>query len=226
MGVTEVDLDAWHAWSERLANNPPVPRYDQGPWNGRYLAPMLRRTPRVHIEPLAPRITDLDYEAYMGSIEHINRSYEATWPRPTITPDFASLDLHQCWETWGRGEGFQFAALTHTRDKELGCAYLLPTRDGDDPYETSLRIWVIESEVATDLERHLIEAMLAWIDEEWEFNRVIFYVPRGYERGRAIAAAVGLHEVHRPGPRLSADSGQAPKPGHDYACFQWERKRG
>lgn len=216
MDVTEVDLPAWRAWAENLANNPPAPKYDRGPWNGRYLAPMVRRTSRVHIEPLAPRITNLDYEAYMGSIEHINRSYEVTWPRPDITPDFAGLDLHQCWETWGRGEGFQFAALTPDRDKELGCAYLLPARDGDDPYETSLRIWIIESEVATDLDRHLLEAMLAWIEQEWDFSRVIVYVPRGYERGKAIATTVGLREVDR----------QGPKPGHDYACFQWESKRG
>jgi hypothetical protein len=216
MEVTEIDLPAWYKWVEGLAKKPPVPRYDRGPWNGRYLAPMVRRTSRVFIEPLAPPITDLDHEAYMGSIEHINRSYEATWPRPTITPDFASLDLHQCWTTWGRGEGFQFAALTHDRDKELGCAYLLPPADGDDPYETSLRIWVIESEVATDLDRHLLEEMLAWVDEEWDFNRVVHYIPRSYERGLGLAAAAGLREVNRKGP----------KSNYDYACFQWERQRG
>jgi len=212
MAIDETDLAAWHELGDRLAE-PPAPRYEQGPWNGRYLAPQTRRTARVHIEPLAPRITDLDYEAYMGSIDHLNRSFGSDWPTPDITPDAASLDLHGCWASFGRGEAFQFGVLTHDRDRELGCAYFWRGPDWDDPYETGLRIWTIESEVATDLDRHLLAAMLVWVDEEWDFNRVVYYVPRSYQRGLDIAVAADLREVDR----------EPLRPGD--ACFQWERHR-
>ena len=212
--MVDIDYARWRRTADYLAK-PYAPRFARGPWNGRDIAPQLRRTARVHIEPLAPRITDLDYEAYMGSIEHIRRSYATggrgePWPTPDITPSEASRDLHSCWARFGRGEAFQFAALTHDRGKEIGCAYLTPTADGDDPYETALTMWTIESAVAQDLDRHLLEAMLEWIDEEWDFERVVYYVPRAYGRGLEVARAAGLREADR----------RPPQPR--FACFGWD----
>ena len=219
----EINQNAWYEFADLWAA-PPTPKFDRGPWNGRYLPPFTRRTSRVHIEPVAPRIRDLDYEAYMSSVDHLVQSFwaggradEEPWPTPDITPDAGNLDAQNCWTSFGRGEAFSFAALTPDRTKQLGCTYFWPTGDGDDPYEAANRIWVIESELATDLDRHLLEETLAWVEEKWEFNRIIFHVPRSYQRGLDLAAAVGLREV----TRKAAQLGGQERPND--ACFQWER---
>jgi hypothetical protein len=230
----DIEVDAWRYFAEQWAM-PPTPRFDRGPWNGRYLPPFARRTPRVQLEPVAPRTGELDYEAYMGSIDHLVRDFwgvagieeppsdepwwfgAGAWPAPDITPDAGNLDAMSCWASFGRGEAFSFSALTLDRTRQLGCTYLWPTIDGDDPYEAANRIWVIGSELATDLDRHLLEETLAWVEEAWELNRIIHQVPRTYRRGLDVAAAVGLKEVSREARPLGA------RERSDDVCFLWER---
>jgi hypothetical protein len=232
----DVEIAAWHYFADLWAV-PPTPKFDQGPWNGTYLPPFTRRTSRVHLEPVAPRTSTLDYEAYMSSVDHLVRSFwgatapmrsvaegggpwwegAADWPTPDITPDAGNLDAMSCWAQFGRGEAFSYSALTPDRTKQLGCTYLWPTVDGDDPYEAANRIWVVESELATDLDRHLLEETLAWVEAEWSLNRIIHCVPRTYQRGRDIATAVGLEEVTRKARPL----GDRERP--DDVCFLWER---
>src|SRR5262245_20433025 len=139
----EIEIDAWHYFADGWAV-PPEPRFDRGPWNGRYLPPFTRRTARVHLEPVAPRTGTLDYEAYMSSVDHLVRNFwgaaapmqsvaeaegpwwegAADWPTPDITPDAGNLDAMACWASFGRGEAFSFAALTPDRTRQLGCTYL------------------------------------------------------------------------------------------------------
>jgi hypothetical protein len=187
----------------------PTPPYATGPWNGRYLAPYTWRTDRITIEPLAPRITELDYAAYMSSMAHVQLSYgTGDFPSPDITLDQASLDTHECWNHFGRGTAFLFAALTPDRDEEVGCAYLVPTAEGG-PREASLQLWVVERQLRFDLDQHLLETMLNWIRREWDFARVLHVVPQRYERGKRIALAAGLQPVSR------SDQDE------NYACFAW-----
>jgi hypothetical protein len=231
----EIDQEAWHYFADLWAA-PSTPKFDRGPWNGRYLPPFTRRTSRVHLEPVAPRTSELDYEAYMSSIHHLARNFwgvvdvedeapaepwwfgAGDWPKPDITPDAGNLDAMSCWASFGRGEAFSFSAFSPDRTKQLGCTYFWPTVDGDDPNEAANRIWVIESELATDLDRHLLEETLAWVEEEWDFNRIIHQVPRTYQRGLDIAAAVGLREVTRKARPLGA------RERCDDVCFEWERR--
>lgn len=232
----DIEIDAWYYFANNWAV-PSTPKFDRGPWNGKYLPPFSRRTSRVHIEPVAPRTAELDYEAYMGSVDHLVRNFwgktepmkslaeydgpwwegGADWPTSDITPDAGNLDAMSCWTNFGRGEAYSFAALTHDRTKQLGCTYFWPTVDGDDPYEAVNRVWVIEPELETDLDQHLLEETIAWVEEEWEFNRIIHQVPRTYQRGLDIAAAVGLKEVARKARPLGA------RERSDDVCFQWER---
>ena len=229
----DIEMRAWTYFAENIWAPPPKPRFDQGPWNGTYLPPFTRRTSRVHIEPVAPRTSALDYEAYMGSIEHLVQNFwggvglgeelpgpwwtgVGPWPTPSITPDMGNLDAMGCWTQFGRDEAYSFCALTHDRTKQVGCTYFWQI-DGNDPYEAANRLWIIESELANDLDQHLLEETLAWVEEDWAFNRIIHCVPRTYQRGLELAAAAGLKEVSRKAARLGGQE----RP--DEVCFQWER---
>jgi hypothetical protein len=189
-------------------------KYTEGPWNGTYLPPTAHRSKTFSFEPLSLRVREIDHIAYMSSVDHIHRSLESGFPNPVVAvadPYFTHLDMWGEWVGFGRGEKFSFAGLTHERDRELGCAYLKLPVDGDDPYEASLQIWVVEEGLQHDLDLKLLSEFLAWVEAEWDFNRVLFYTPESYQRGLDVAAAVGLRRVDRKTPRPN------------YACFEWAR---
>jgi hypothetical protein len=188
-------------------------KYDDGPWSGTYLAPAAHRSETFSFEPLSLLVRDIDFTAYWNSADHIHRSLEWGFPGPDIPndPEFLYLDMWGEWVLRARGEKFGYAALTHERDRELGCAYLTPPVDGDDPYEAGLHIWVIEEGLQQDVDLKLLGEFLAWIDAEWDFNSVLLYTPESYQRTLDIAATAGLRRVDRRGPQP------------DYAAMQWAR---
>jgi hypothetical protein len=188
-------------------------KYSEGPWIGTYLPPMAHRSKTFSFEPLSLRVRVIDNIAYMSSADHIHRSLEWGFPGDGIEndPEFTYLDMWGEWVGLGRGDRFSFAGLTHERDRELGCAYLKLPVDGDDPYEASVQIWVIEEGLQQDLDLKILKEFLAWIEAEGDFNSVLYYTPEAYQRGLDIAAKVGLRRVDRMGPQPN------------YACFQWAR---
>jgi hypothetical protein len=188
-------------------------RYAEGPWSSTYLAPATHRSETFWFEPLSLPVRDIDFAAYWSSADHIHRSLEWGFPGPDIPndPEFTLLDMWGEWVLRARGEKYGYAALTHGRDRELGCAYLTPPVDGDDPYEAGLHIWAIEEGLQRDIDLKLLSEFLAWIQAGWDLNSVLLYTPESYQRTLDIAAEVGLRRVDREGPQ----------PG--YACFRWAR---
>jgi hypothetical protein len=174
---------------------------------------VTHRSKTFSFEPLSLRIREIDFAAYTSSADHIHRALDWTFPFEQIPddPNFVFLDMWGEWVKFGRGEKFSFAALTHERDREIGCAYLILPADGADPYEAGLQSWTLEEALAQDLDITLLREFLAWVEAEWDFNSVLFYTPESYERGIDNAATLGLERVDREGPQ--------PK----YAAFQWVR---
>jgi hypothetical protein len=211
----ESDSQDWFTYQDLLdmIKAPLEYKYTEGPWNGTYLPPMVHRSTTFSFEPLSLRVRVIDHIAYMSSMDHIHRSLEWGFPGPDIPndPDFTYLDMWGAWVKLGRGDSFRFAALTHERDKEFGCAYLTLPVDGDDPYEAGMHTWTIEEGVEHDIDLKLVQEFIAWIEAEWDFNSIVLYTPESYQRGLDIAAEVGLQRVDR----------KAPQP--NYACCQWVR---
>ena len=104
----------------------------------------------------------------------------------TADPFFTHLDMWGEWVGFGRGEKYSFAALTHKRDREIGCTYLYPPKDGDDPYEAGLHMWTIEEALRDDSDLAILEEFLSWIEAEWDFNSIVYYTPEAYERGHEV----------------------------------------
>jgi YVTN family beta-propeller protein len=68
----------------------------------------------------------------------------------------------------------------------------------------------------------LLKDVLAWIEADWDFQRVIHYTPEAYQRGLDVAAAAGLRRVDREGPTHTQGGGElAHRPS--YAAFEWVR---
>ena len=201
-------------------------RYSEGPWSRAYFPPLAHRSKTFAFEAISARVREIDEIAYLSSVDHLHRALGWGWPNSPARaddPDHIYLDTSGEWVNLLRAETYSFVGLTHERDRSLGCAYLRPAEDGDDPYETSLMIWTIEEALRDDLDIALLKEFLAWIEAEWDFARVIHYVPEAYQRGHDVAAAAGLRRVDRKGPTHTQGLTEVIDPPR-YAAFEWVRQ--
>ncbi|MHC5209274.1 MAG: GNAT family N-acetyltransferase [Planctomycetota bacterium] len=176
-----------------------------------YEPPTALVTDRMLLEPLAVRHVELDFAALMGSREHLQRTLHwGDWPRPDFTVEENREDLERHWKEFEAREGYAFTVLSPDRARCLGCVYLSPAGDPQTSRDALLAYWVIEEQLPRELDRHLLEQMLAWIERDWLFERVAVPVHVDDTRGADLARALGLERVEGAG-------------GESALVFSWRR---
>jgi RimJ/RimL family protein N-acetyltransferase len=187
--------------------------HPSSPWfDPDFTPPAGLETGRVVLEPLAPRHAALDHAALMGSREHLQRTLQwGDWPSEEFTVEENRGDLERHWKEFEAREGYAFTVLSPDRSTCLGCIYLEPA-DGKDPSSRNARFayWVVEDRLDEDLDRHLLEAVLAWIRRDWPLETLALQLRVENERGATIARDLGLQPLE--GARVP-----------DHRIFIWER---
>jgi RimJ/RimL family protein N-acetyltransferase len=171
-----------------------------GPYAPSYSPPTTLDTDRIHLEPLHPSHTEMDYAAFMSSNDHLQRTLHwGDWPRSDYTLDENRADLERHWREFEAREAYAFTVQSADRSRCVGCIYVNPVSPKSfaagatpEPNAARLAFWVIESELATDLDRHLLELTLAWLRREWSFSTVYVPLHSENERGQRIARELGL----------------------------------
>lgn len=121
------------------------------------------------LRPLGPDLVEHDYAAYMGSIEHIRRTFGGgKWPHPGITRAEALADVEGEKARFDARESFTYAVLTKDGTKELGCVYISPSRTPG--FDARVRTWVIEGRAGS--EAQLRQDVKAWLASAWPFKNV------------------------------------------------------
>ena len=129
--------------------------------------------------PLGPAVAELDYAAYMSSIDHIRKTQGGNWPRPDLTMADQAKDMAGEKAQWDGRKSFPFAVLSLDGKKELGCFYLRPSpKEG---YDVVATMWVIKEEFNRGFEDQLYRDMKAWVAQAWPFKKPAW-------RGREISA--------------------------------------
>lgn len=124
--------------------------------------------------PLGPDLVDIDYAAYMSSIEHLQQSFSrsGSWPHEGITAEEAMQDMLNEQGRFERRESFAYAVLTPEGDRELGCVYIRPsTKPG---YDAEVTLWVTKAEFEAGFDATLHEWTRYWVNQSWPFNSVAF----------------------------------------------------
>ena len=153
-------------------------------------------TPRAHLEPLDPKHAELDYAALMSSRPHLRSTLHwGDWPRDDFKLEQNRRDLERHAREFASREAFAYTVLAPDRARCLGCVYIDPSRDGAS---ARLEFWVIEPDLATDLDEHLLRELLAWIGRDWPFERVEIPMHRENARGIGLARGLGLRESEDP----------------------------
>ena len=126
------------------------------------------------VVPLGPDLTDIDYAAYMSSIEHLQKTFTRSdrWPTAELTREDAVLDMETEQGRFERRESFAYGVLTPDGTRERGCVYVRPaTKPG---YDATVALWVTQAEFDAGFDAELYEWVQAWVEEEWPFENVAY----------------------------------------------------
>jgi hypothetical protein len=134
-----------------------------------FVVPLRLETPQFVLEPLGPQHNDADYAAWSSSMEHIHETpgwEDSKWPRE-MTLDANRADLERHAAEFESRTGFTYTVLS-PEDDVIGCVYIYPGKEG--AVDARVLSWVRASQA--ELDAPLWEAVSAWIETDWPFERV------------------------------------------------------
>ena len=121
--------------------------------------------------PLGPALADLDFKAYMGSIEHVRKSMGGgNWPSANLTLADQAKDMAGEKAQWDGRKSFPYAVLSSDGKTELGCLYLRPSSKAG--YDAVATFWVTKDQFDRGFEAILYREMKAWLAKNWPFRKV------------------------------------------------------
>ncbi|MDP5102799.1 MAG: twin-arginine translocation pathway signal protein [Erythrobacter sp.] len=136
--------------------------------------PTLVETSGFKLVPLGPDLVDIDFAAYMASIEHLQQTFTRSkgWPRADITAAEAMADMQTEQGRFERRESFAYAVLTPDGTRERGSVYVYPsTIEG---YDAVIRLWVTKAEYDAGFDAELYAWTQQWIARDWGFTNPAF----------------------------------------------------
>lgn len=150
----------------RTAQHPPFVSKD-------FQVPTLHEAAKFKFVPLGPALAQHDYDAYMSSIEHLQKTFSnGRWPNKDITMADALKDVEGEIARFHARESFTYAVLTLDGTKELGCVYIRPSRKAG--YDAQVALWVTAEQFHAGFEQQLIPEVKKWLSARWPFQKVAF----------------------------------------------------
>lgn len=139
-----------------------------------FVVPELVETEGFKVVPLGPDLVDIDYAAYMSSIEHLQQTFtrSTSWPRADITAEEAMLDMQTEQGRFQRRESFAYAVLSPDGSVERGCIYVYPS--SKPGYDAEVRLWVTKAEYDAGFDAQLYAWAQQWVGEVWPFQQVAY----------------------------------------------------
>lgn len=137
-------------------------------------APVLVETESFNLVPLGPALVDLDYAAYMSSIEHLQKTFtrSESWPHEEIDGEDAMQDMLNEQGRFQRRESFAYAVLSKDGKREMGCVYLRPS--SKPGYDAEVALWVTQADYDAGFDDELYEWARQWVAESWPFAAVAY----------------------------------------------------
>jgi len=161
------------------------------PFNEAFVPAPLITTARMRLAPLAPEVNELDYAACQGSQEHLATTMQwGGWPQATMTLADNLVDLERHWKEFENHEAYAYTVLAPSGEPCIGCVYLYP--DKGDPRGVTMAFWVTEPQLAGELDRHLVETVLAEIESTWPADYVALPIAHQNPRGIELLTDMGL----------------------------------
>jgi hypothetical protein len=168
--------------SGAMAQTPPAPASAAAEKSGQapsfvsadFNVPTLVQAPDFKLVPLGPEVVQLDFDAYMSSIEHLQKTFSRSdrWPRAGITDADAMKDMEGEQARFKSRKSFAFAVLTPDGRRERGSVYVSPSPVPG--YDAMVRMWVTKADYDAGFDAELYKWVTGWIEKEWPFKKVAY----------------------------------------------------
>jgi RimJ/RimL family protein N-acetyltransferase len=163
------------------------------------------RTQEFLLRPLRATDVELDYAALMVSKEMLRQWSQSSWPADDFSLEGNLRDLERHEKEHLERVAFTFTVMNPTETECLGCVYInslervfrwMKASKTDlaavEDFEVVVAFWVKQSRLADDLDRRLLDTLLAWFEREWVFARVFFDTNDRDTRRMRLLAEAGL----------------------------------
>jgi hypothetical protein len=136
--------------------------------------PTRVETKTFTLVPLGPALAQIDFAAYMSSIEHLQKTFtrSTAWPHPGITDADAMRDMEGEQTRFLKRQSFAYAVLTPDGRRERGCVYVSPSPV--EGHDAVVRLWVTKAEHDAGFDAELYVWVTGWIRKDWPFRRVAY----------------------------------------------------
>ncbi|MDX2270104.1 MAG: hypothetical protein NW208_18525 [Bryobacter sp.] len=129
---------------------------------------------QYQLVPLGPAYAKHDFDAYMSSIEHLQKTFtfSTRWPHAGLTMEEAVKDVEGEIAGFNARRKFTYAVLNPAGTEEWGCVYISPSpKQG---YDAQVRMWVTKKKFDAGFEDTLFADAKAWISSAWPFGKVAY----------------------------------------------------
>jgi hypothetical protein len=161
-----------------------------------FAVPTLMVTPHFKLVPLGPALVKIDFDAYMSSVEHLQKTFTRStdWPHAGISDADAMKDMDGEQARFQARKAFSYSVLTPDGKRERGCVYVSPSPIPG--YDAQVRIWVTKAEYDAGFDAELYAWATKWVKTGWPFKRVA-YPGRNIDWGTwdALVAAQGVKKT-------------------------------
>lgn len=139
-----------------------------------FAVPERAEGPGFVLVPLGPDLVEVDFAAYMSSIEHLQQTFSRStgWPHPGITSEDAMADMESEAARFAARTSFAYGVLTPDGTRERGSLYV--SRSPVPAYDAMVRMWVTKAEYDAGFDAELYRWAQGWIAQSWPFARVAF----------------------------------------------------
>nr|WP_029623403.1 hypothetical protein [Sphingomonas elodea] len=140
----------------------------------RFRPPSLVTAPGFKLVPLGPALVQIDFAAYMSSIEHLQKTFTrgTAWPHPGITAADAMRDMETEQARFRMRKSFAYAVLTPDGRRERGCVYIAPSPVGG--HDAMVQLWVTKAEHDAGFDAELYAWVRDWVARDWPFQHVAY----------------------------------------------------
>ncbi len=139
-----------------------------------FQVPTLVEAPGFRIVPLGPELVDIDFAAYMSSIEHLQTTFtrSTSWPHANVSAADAMKDMQTEQARFEKRSSFAYAVLTPDGKRERGCVYVYPSEVPG--YDAVVTMWVTKAEFDAGFDAELYAWATEWVAKEWPFAKVAY----------------------------------------------------
>ena len=168
--------------------------------------PEALRTEEFLVRPLRATDVALDYDAVISSRAELLLGSGGTWPREGFTLEENLADLQRHEQEHRDRVAFTYTVMNPAETECLGCIYIGPLKrllghdGGSGEYLSDntayVSFWVRQSRLADHLDRHLLQALIPWFQNEWSFLHVLFIAQKIEERQIRLFEEMGLRFLY------------------------------